>query len=73
MVTYALTVTVAPSIGSRVGVRYGGRIASAVVIEDRGLIGDEHLVRVRIETSDDAEAPEFEVPVTELSPEPAAA
>jgi hypothetical protein len=73
VVTYALAVSVAPPRGSRVGVRYGGRIVSAVVVEDRGLIGDEHIVRVQVEAPASEEPPEFEVPVSELKPEPAAA
>jgi hypothetical protein len=63
----------APAIGTRVGVRYGGSTVRAVIIEDRGVLGTDHIVRVHVGDWDDPEAPEFEVPVDELLPEPAAA
>ncbi len=68
-----MTVTKVPSIGTTVGVRYGGSIVRAVLIEDRGVLGSDHIVRVHVGDWDDPEAPEFEVSVGELVPEPAAA
>lgn len=68
-----MTSNSAPALGSRVGVHYGGRVAVAVVIEDRGVLGGQRIVRVHVGDWENPEAPEFEVPVEELVPEPAAA
>jgi hypothetical protein len=59
--------------GTKVGVHFGGRIVRAVVIEDRGVFAGERIVRVHVGDLDDAEAPEFELPVDELEPVSAAA
>ena len=62
-----------PPVGSEVGVRYGGSVVIAFVVEDRGVFGGEHIVRVRVGDRDDPEAPDFEIPASELVPVPAAA
>lgn len=59
------------SVGKRVGVRLGGRVLAAVVIEDRGDLGPggARLVRVEVKPKkgDVGRAPEqFEVPVGAL-------
>jgi hypothetical protein len=59
--------------GTRVGVHFGGRVVAAFVIEDRGVFAGERIVRVHIGELEDTEAPEFELPVDELEPVPAAA
>lgn len=61
------------AVGSRVGVHYGGNLVVAFVIEDRGVLGGQHIVRVHVGDWDDLDAPEFEVPVDELVAAPAAA
>ena len=43
------------------------------VMEDRGVFAGKRIVRVHVGDWDDAEAPEFELPVDELEPVPAAA
>ena len=62
-----------PAPGTKVGVHYGGRVVVAFVIEDRGVFGGQRIVRIHVGDPDDAEAPEFELPVDELEPVPAAA
>ncbi len=59
-----------PEIGSRVGVRLGGRIVSAVVVEDRGDFRGHRIVRVRVDDWPADEAPDFEVPANELHAAP---
>ena len=59
--------------GSKVGVYHGGRIVVAFVVEDRGVFGGQRIVRVHVGDWDDPEALEFELPVDELEPVPAAA
>lgn len=62
-----------PAPGSKVGVHYGGRVVVAFVIEDRGVLAGHRIVRVHVGDWDDTGAPEFELPVDELEPVPAAA
>lgn len=62
-----------PVVGSKVGVRFGGRIVVGLVVEDRGVLGGKRIVRVHIGEAEDPEEPEFEIPVDELAPAPAAA
>ncbi len=62
-----------PALGSKVGVHYGGRLVAAFVVEDRGVFAGHRIVRVHLGDLDDLEAPEFELPVDELEPVPAAA
>ncbi|HYW25568.1 MAG TPA: hypothetical protein VE953_15470 [Terriglobales bacterium] len=61
-------------VGTRVGVRFGSELRSAVVIEDRGSLGPggERLLRVRLQMPADAEdeAFEIEVPLSWLHPAP---
>ena len=52
---------------------YGGRLVAAFVIEDHGVFAGRRIVRVHVGDWDDAEAPEFELPVDELGPVPTAA
>lgn len=64
----------APSApGSKVGVHYGGRVVVAFVIEDRGVLAGQRIVRVHVGDWDDPEAPEFELPLDQLEPIPTAA
>lgn len=67
------TETVPPAPGTKVGVHYGGRVVVAFVVEDRGVFAGERIVRVHVGELDDPESPEFELPVKELEPIPAAA
>ena len=74
MVRYRQTTpTSVPLPGTKVGVRYGGRIVAGVVTEDRGVLAGHQVVRVHVGEWEDSDAPEFEVPVDELQPVPAAA
>lgn len=59
-----------PPLGSRVGVRFGSGIAVAVLVEDRGVFGDKHIVKVRLGERGDPEDFDFELPVDELYPPP---
>lgn len=59
-----------PEIGSRVGVHLGGRIVSAVLVEDRGDFRGHRIVRVRVDDWPADEAPDFEVPADELHAAP---
>jgi hypothetical protein len=62
-----------PAPGTKVGVHYAGRVMVAFVIEERGVFAGHRIVRVHVGDMDDAEAPEFELPVDELEPVSAAA
>ena len=59
-------------VGQQVGVRLGGRVLRAVVIEDRGDLGPggSHLYRVELKPAktEDAEPARFEVPGDVLVP-----
>jgi hypothetical protein len=46
---------------------------SAFVLEDRGVFAGVRIVRVHVGELEDTEAPEFELPVDELEPQPQAA
>ncbi len=59
--------------GTKVGVHFAGRVVVGFVIEDRGVFGGERIVRVHVGDLEDSEAPDFELPVDELEPVPAAA
>ncbi len=61
------------AVGTKVGVRFGGRVVSASVVEDRGVFRDHRIIRVRIDGDNDPDALEFELPVEELEPLSAAA
>lgn len=61
------------SPGTVVGVRFGGRVTAAFVVEDRGVFRGRRIVRVHLGDWDDPDALEFELPVDELEPVPAAA
>lgn len=62
-----------PAPGTKVGVHFAGRVVAAFVIEDRGVFAGKRIVRVHVGDLDDAEAPEFELPLDELEAVPAAA
>lgn len=66
----AMTDSLIPEIGSRVGVRLGGRIVGAVIVEDRGDFRGHRIVRVRVDDWPADEAPDFEVPTSELHAAP---
>lgn len=57
-----------PKVGSKVVVTFGGRDATAVVIEDRGPIGvgGRQLLRVRLDIEEVSEPIEFELPAAEV-------
>lgn len=61
--------------GTKVGVRFGGRVRRAVILEDRGIVfSGRRIVRVRLgDDPNDADALEWEIPAEELEPLPAAA
>jgi hypothetical protein len=61
-----MTDSLIPEIGSRVGVRLGGPIVSAVLVEDRGDFRGHRIVRVRVDDWPADEAPDFEVRADEL-------
>ena len=65
-----MTDSLIPEVGSRVGVRLGGRIVSAVLVEDRGNFRGHRIVRVRVNDWPEDEAPDFEVPADELHAAP---
>ncbi len=59
--------------GTKVGVRFSGRVTTAYVIEDLGVFRGRHILRVHLGEWDDPEAIEYELPEDELEPLPAAA
>jgi hypothetical protein len=61
------------SPGTKVGVRFSGRVVQAFIVEDRGVFGGQRIVRVRLGDWNDRDALEFELPADELEPLPAAA
>jgi hypothetical protein len=61
------------SPGTKVGVRFSGRVVVAFILEDRGVFGGQRIVRVHLGDLDDRDALEFELPADELEPLPAAA
>lgn len=60
----------APPPGTKVGVHFGSRVVTALVIEDRGVFAGKRLVRIRLIDWESGDAPEFELPVDELEPVP---
>ena len=59
--------------GTKVGVRFGGRVVPAIVVEDRGVFHGHLIVRVHLGDPDDRDAIEFELRAEELQSLPAAA
>ncbi len=59
--------------GTKVGVRFAGKLRTAIVVEDRGVFRDHRIVRIRLGDLEDLEALEFELRADELEPLPAAA
>ena len=53
--------------GTKVGVRFAGRVRAAIVVEDRGIFGGERIVRIRLTDWDDVGPHEFELRQTSSS------
>jgi hypothetical protein len=59
--------------GTKVGVRFSGRVVPAVIVEDRGIFNDHRVVRIRLGELDDDDALEWELRAEKLEPLPTAA
>lgn len=64
---------ITPTPGTKVLVRFGGRLTPAVLIENRGVFHGVNIVRVRLGDGSDPDALDFELPLDELEPAPLAA